>query len=65
MLRDDPYWFLREPPSFEYGVVPFDGPTHERDRIAAADDHDKVAAMNWTGYYLMHRRYAGGDEDEI
>ncbi|MGL1934865.1 MAG: AAC(3) family N-acetyltransferase [Fibrobacterales bacterium] len=33
-LEEDVYYFLDEPPNFEYGKIPFDGPTAGRDGIA-------------------------------
>jgi aminoglycoside 3-N-acetyltransferase len=51
-LRDDPYLFLSEPPPFVYGTVPFDGPTASHDRVVAPGDVDRLAHMNWSGYYL-------------
>ncbi len=64
LLSENPFLFLKHPPKFTYGKVPFDGPSASVDGIAADDDGEKVRAMNWQGYYLRPK-YAGGDEDEL
>lgn len=64
LLSENPYLFLKFPPTFTYGKVPFDGPSASLDGIAAKDDGEKVRTLNWQGFYLRHK-YAGGDEDEL
>jgi aminoglycoside N3'-acetyltransferase len=61
MLRDDPFYFLAQPPQFSYGVVPFDGPTCGRDGLSQEDQAKQLEHMNWSGFYLADKGYAGGD----
>ncbi|NQV43421.1 MAG: AAC(3) family N-acetyltransferase [Rhodospirillales bacterium] len=65
-IRQEPYFLLQEPPTFEYGRIPFDGPTVGRDAISGKNDIDKVAEMNWAGYYLQSNQHiVGGDDEEL
>mgnify|MGYP000678164952 CR=1 FL=1 len=64
-LKDNPYFFLKESPNFEYGKIPFDGPTAQKDNIASKEDVDNVKTINWVGYYLLSDNYAGGDDHEL
>lgn len=59
LLRENPFLFLREPPRFTYGQIPFDGPTAGRDEVS---DRAARTGRNPEGFYLMSRRYSGGDE---
>jgi|AGTN01.2.fsa_nt_gi Aminoglycoside N3''-acetyltransferase len=52
LLRDRPYMLLAEEPAFVYGEIPFDGPTAGRDSITAPGDLERLANMNWLGFYL-------------
>lgn len=61
LLRQNPYFLLKNPPVFQYGKIPFDGPTAQQDNIAAADDQEKLKKINWLGYYTLSRPKAGGD----
>ncbi len=61
MLRDDPFYFLAKPPKFTYGVVPFDGPTCGRDGLSQEDQVQQLEQMNWSGFYLVDKGFAGGD----
>lgn len=64
LLRDDPYFLLAAPPVFEYGVVPFDGPTAGRDGLSEVAEAEEIRNVNWSGYYL-DRHSPGGDEDDL
>jgi aminoglycoside 3-N-acetyltransferase len=65
-VRKKPYFLLREAPSFEYGKIPFDGPTAGRDNISGKGDIDKIAEMNWSGYYLQSNQHiVGGDDEDL
>jgi len=63
-LRQDHYWLLRQPPEFEYGVLPFDGPTAGRDGIASGVTVTGAGDMNWSGFYF-DRGKLGGDEADL
>ena len=65
LLKQDPYFFLKRPPDYVYGEIPFDGPTSTRDKIAEDGDAEKVSTINWGGFYLMKKNFAGGDEQEL
>ena len=65
LLREDPYVFLKTPPAFTYGKIPFDGPTGGQDDVSNRDDKTKLQSMNWPGYYFRNVKYAGGDDPEI
>jgi aminoglycoside 3-N-acetyltransferase len=63
LLRDNPYLFLRSHPTFTYGKLPFDGPTAGRDEVSRRGGEG--VKKNSEGFYLMSRRYAGGDEGDL
>lgn len=63
VLRDDPSFMLEKPPQFEYGRIPFDGPTAGADGIGKALDGQR--SLNWGGYYLAGKAYAGDDTDDL
>ena len=65
MLKDNPYFFLKNEPAFVYGRIPFDGPTSSRDDIAGEKDQENTESINWQGYYMLGRGYAGGDEGDL
>ena len=65
ILRDRPYFLLAHEPAFEYGVIPFDGPTCGADGIGGQISRDQVEDINWSGFYLAGKNFAGGDSDEL
>lgn len=60
-LNKDPFFYLNPAPSFTYGKLPFDGPTAGRDGIGSAVDENRNLPVNWEGYYIAGKYYAGGD----
>ena len=61
LLMEDPYSLLSNSPKFEYGVLPFDGPTQGVDGIGENADSGKMVQMNWSGYYLAGRDLISDD----
>jgi len=64
LLKENPYYFLKQPPDFKYGIIPFDGPTAQKDDIASNDDMAKLKSMNWKGYYLLSKNVHTVDNEE-
>jgi len=65
LAMHNPYFFLKRPPHYTYGKIPFDGPTAARDDIAKAEDLEKLKKMNWVGFYFQNAAFAGGDEQDL
>ena len=64
LLLEDPYALLREPPAFEFGELPFDGPTADMDGTVEKSN-DQLEDMNWAGYYIFEDISIGGIDDEL
>jgi hypothetical protein len=61
-LRDNLFFFLKEPPNFKYGEIPYDGPISGKDGISNKHETDNI---NWNGFYLLGKKVAGGDDNEL
>lgn len=62
-IKENPCYFLKQPPNFKYGKIPFDGPTARKDNVASKSDMAKLKAMNWKGYYLLNKNIHVVDDE--
>lgn len=60
LVREDPYVFLKLPPKFVEGEIPFDNNTAGRDDIASQKDIKETDSINWVSYYMAARKSGDG-----
>ncbi|MFA6449754.1 MAG: AAC(3) family N-acetyltransferase [bacterium] len=49
-LEKDPYFFLAEPPEFQYGDVPYDGPSYSREAASGKTEDSRPVCLNLEKY---------------